>query len=299
MEENIMEDDIKSIIKRVEEKKDIVNSDCEELLDFPSLDASIPFSRKNAIKPIYFIPTMQEDRSNILAFNKTEPFNYVAIPQAQYHLSLMKEKPYMDDLLEIIKNQCSAMIANNAAIILNNDVLYVLEDTIIDHNLFYECYNVELVGNRYNIATGDIYNIDYQLRDAFARNKMDECGFLLCELITKVKNDLARSFSNRAHTFTMEILNRRLIDIDKLFKKFSDDVTYDKYSACMQKLHAIIGRSVGKICDIAELALVSAFYQLTDTLAEAKKLGIASTRISTNSVGFNTNLSKTNPDDEF
>lgn len=275
-----MEDikDINEIIEHIKKKATVEELESTNL-DFPSLDASIPFSRKNAVKPIYFIPTMNTDHSNILAYNNNEPFSYIAIPQSKYHLSLMREARYLDDLLELIKNQCSVMIADNVSIIFNNDIIYTLKESIIDKE-FYNIYNLDLVGNGYNIATGTIYNITYQLRDAYIKNKMNDCASLLATMITKVKNDLAKSFSNRAHLFSLEILNRKLVDIDKLYKIFSknmiicDELKPDKYSLCMQALHMIFAKSIEKICDIAELALVGAFYQLTDALADAKRLGV-------------------------
>lgn len=281
-----MEDDIMGDIKNINEvaeyikRKAAVDELESETIDFPSLNADIDFSKKKIIRqPVFFIPTKSPEAPNVLQSNG-EPFSEVAIPMAAYNMRFMGTESYFFSLEKSIIDQCTVMISNNATIILNNGIIAELDPFVINCEEFIRLINCELFKfiNSYSLL--HYHTIAKQLRDAIINEDTTKTSMLLADVIYQTKNNLAHDFSLNTHNFIRRVLVDRVIDIDRYFGtyyRYTDhdtNVVPDKFSVSMQMLLDTAMLDVNKIADISELAIVSAFYQLSDAIVAANKIGI-------------------------
>lgn len=281
-----MEDDIMEDIKNINEvaeyikRKAVVDELESETIGFPSLNADIDFSKKKIIRqPVFFIPTKSPEVPNVLQSNG-EPFSEVAIPMAAYNMKFMGTESYFFSLEKSISDQCAAMILNNASIILNNGIITELDPFVINCEEFVHLINDELF-----LYTNSYYLVhccmtSKQLRDAIINEDTTKTSVLLADAINRIKNNLAYTFSLNTHNFIRKVLIDRVIDIDRYFDtyyRYTDhdtNIAPDKFSVSMQMLLDTAIVDVNKITDISELAIVSAFYQISDAIVAANKLGI-------------------------
>ena len=283
MEDNIMEDKKEMNINEVAEyikRKAAVDELESETIDFPSLNADIDFSKKKIIRePVFFIPTKSPEAPNVLQSNG-EPFSEVAIPMAAYNMKFMGTENYFFSLEKSIIDQCAAMILNNVSIILNNGIIAELDPFVINCEEFVHLINYELFKftDPYSLIHYNV--ISRQLRAAIFNEDTTKISTLLADAINKNKNNLAYKFSLNTHNFIRKVLIDRVIDIDRYFDtyyRYTDhdtNVVPDKFSVSMQMLLDTAIVDVTRITDIAELAIVSAFYQLSDAIVAANKIGI-------------------------
>jgi hypothetical protein len=255
----------------------INKSDDSVLLQFDHLGAEVKFSRENAIKPVFFIPGMDPDKS-LTVFNY-EPFVNTVFPYCNMYMDFVGTEDSVNKMVLAIMDQANALFHTNINIIFNDGIIACLKLFVDPENLpnVMEKYNFFMSGIPADFAMLEVFgNMKKQYKNENHNNEYIED---LVTLFTKSKAVISKRLADAIYRFLNDVMTSGYLNFEKGLKTlsiFKNDEGPDEstFSMCMMYFLGMANEDLNKIMELYEFIIVNAFYRFSDLLNYAAKNNI-------------------------